>query len=169
MEQDCHAVVFSLDPLPFPPPSFPCLLPPSPPLSRGCGENSMRGNEKEAHLFLTGAAVLLHCPPLSFLPSHLFRTPLLFSLLILSVFSSVCLFSDLICFCLIISLSALLGVSSSFCWLRYIIFLHLIFFSSSCSFELPSRSLAENSYTFGFVRACEHPCRTLFARVCFHL
>lgn len=25
---------------------LPCLLPPSPPLSRGCGESSMRGNEK---------------------------------------------------------------------------------------------------------------------------
>lgn len=53
--------------------------------------------------------------------------------------------------------------------LFFIIFLDLIFFSFSRCFELPSRSLAENSYTFGFVQECECPCRAFFARASFHL
>lgn len=97
---------------------LPCLLPPSPLLSRGCDESSMRGNEKRGSYVLywgSCAALLLF---LSSLLSHLFYTPQLVLLFI-------------------------------------IMFLHLTSFSSSCFFELPSRTLAENSYTFGFVRACE--------------
>lgn len=61
--QWCSAVLILfpfLLPTSLPPPSFP---------SRGCGESNMRGNEKEAHLFLTGAAVQPQCP--LFLPSLL--------------------------------------------------------------------------------------------------
>ncbi|KAG7485935.1 hypothetical protein JOB18_021408 [Solea senegalensis] len=40
---------------------LPCLLPPSPPFSRGCSEGSMRENEQVAHPFFNGMAVLLQC------------------------------------------------------------------------------------------------------------
>lgn len=66
MEQDCHAVVFiSPDPLHVPPPSLPCLLPPPLPLSRGCGESSMRGNERKKRLIcsLLGQLCSLAVPP----------------------------------------------------------------------------------------------------------
>lgn len=53
--------------------------------------------------------------------------------------------------------------------LYFIIFLNLnlkkheeennMFFSSSCFFKFLSRSLAKNSYTFGFVRAYECTCK----------
>lgn len=109
----------------------------------------MRGNQKkETHLFLTGAAVLPHCSLfISFLPTYSGRLLLhhMLSCLLLSVSPS-SLFYLLI--------SVFLGLLDFF-------LLFSIIFSCVFSSELPSRSLAEKSHTFGFVYSSKGPCRSL--------
>ena len=124
-------IASSLHPLPSPPPDCPCLPPPSPPLSHGCG---MRGNNnfwKRLICSWLGQLCFFFAAP----PPHLPYTPLLSSRLISSVsrvFLGPHLFHLSFCPFACAPHPCLVSPAAFHRWN------HLILLSSSCSSESPS-------------------------------
>ena len=125
-------IASSLHPLPSPPPDCPCLPPPSPPLSHGCG---MRGNnhfwKRLICSWLGQLCFFFAAPPP---PPLTYPTHLCFSSRLISSVSRV--FWDLIYFTLVSVPSHVLSIPASFPLLAFHRWNHLILLSSSCSSEV---------------------------------